>query len=103
MNININNSTSAIEEILSSVGNAVQEFNNGGDKNKFFRTILKAIQLFGIENFVKITKLSRVEIYDTLDGVSPSFENLSRILEAFGVKINLNFDKTSSQLKKFFR
>ena len=44
MNNSMNNSASTIAEILSSVKNAVQEFNNNGDKNKFFRTILKAVQ-----------------------------------------------------------
>ena len=97
----MNNSASTIAEILSSVKTAVQEFNNGGDKNKFFRTILQAVQLFGVENFAKIANLSRVEIYDTLDGVSPSFENLSRILEVFGIKINLTFDESASKIKKF--
>ena len=98
----MNNSASTIAEILSSVKNAVQEFNNnGGNKNKFFRTILQAVQLFGVENFAKIANLSRVEIYDTLDGVSPSFENLSRILEVFGIKINLTFDESASKIKNF--
>ena len=97
----MNNSASTIAEILSSVKNAVQEFNNNGDKNKFFRTILKAVQLFGVEDFAKLAQLNRVEIYDTLDGVSPSFENLSRILEVFGIKMALNFDESESKIKKF--
>ena len=99
----MNNSASTIAEILSSVKNAVQEFNNNGDKNKFFRTVLQAVQSIGIENFAKAANLSRVEIYDTLDGVSPSFENLSRILEVFGIKINLTFDESSSKINNFLK
>ena len=103
MNTNENNSTHTAEEILSSVKTAVQDFNNGGEKNAFFHAILQAVKWTGIENFVKMTKLSRVEIYDTLDGVSPSFDNLSRILAVFGVKINLTFDGSSSKINNFLK
>lgn len=90
-------------EILANVKNAVQDFNNGGKKSDFYNTILNAVNAVGIEHVVKATNLTRVEIYDTLDGVSPSFENLSRILEVFGVKITLNFNENAVQLKDFIR
>lgn len=97
----VDNNPHTAEEIISVVKNAVKEFNNGGDKNDFFRSILQAVKWAGVENFVKATRLSRVEIYDTLDGVNPSFEYLSRILEVFGIKINFSLDEQASQIKKF--
>ncbi len=98
MNTNENNSTHTAEEILSSVKTAVQEFNNGGEKIAFFHAILQAVKWTGVENFVKMTKLNRVEIYDTLDGVSPSFDNLSRILAVFGVRITFDFAEKNSSI-----
>ena len=95
------NNTLTAGEILSSVKTAVKNYNNGGDKSIFFNTILNAVKAVGVENVVKATKLTRVEIYDTLDGVNPSFDTLTRILAFFGVKINLTFIESACQIKNF--
>lgn len=94
------NNTLTAGKILSSVKTAVLNYNNGGDKSTFFNTILNAVKAVGVENVVKATKLNRVEIYDTLDGVNPSFEHLSSILAFFGVKITLTFDENTTQINK---
>ncbi len=93
------NKLNTVEEITSYVKNAVQEYNKTGNKDIFIQSILSAVKAVDIDNVVKITKLTRVEIYDTLDGVNPSFDTLTRILAVFGVKVNFTFDENASQIK----
>lgn len=93
------NKLNTVEEITSYVKNAVQEYNKTGNTAIFIQSILSAVKAVGIDNVVKMTKLTRVEIYDTLDGVNPSFDILTRILAVFGIKFNLTFDKNASQIK----
>jgi len=95
------NNTHTAQTILASVKTAVQNYNDGGDRAAFFGAILNAVKATGMGNIEKATKLSRVEIYDALDGVSPSFEHLSLILAFFGVKIRLNFIESASQIKDY--
>ena len=97
------NKTYTAEEITASVKNAVQNYNNSGDKNAFFTAILNAVKCVGVETFTKATKLSRVEIYDALDGVSPSSEHLSCILAVFGVKMTFAFNENDSQIKNLLK
>ena len=95
------NNTNTAASIIATVKQAVQNYNNGGDKSEFYSTVLNAINAVGIENVAKATGLKRVEIYDALDGVNPSFDHLSAILAFFGVKINLTFIESACQVKTY--
>ena len=92
------------EEIISYVKLAVKEFKKDGDRALFFYSLLRAVKWVGVSNFAKMTKLSRVCIYDTLDGTNqnPSLDTLSRILAVFGVKITFDFEEDKSSTKNLF-
>jgi len=95
------NNTHTATTIIASVKKAVQDYNEGGDESTFYSTILNAVNAVGIENVVKATNLKRVEIYDVLDGVNPSFEHLSLVLAFFGIKIRLNFIESTCKVKDY--
>ena len=92
------------EEIISYVKLPVKEFKKDGDRALFFYSLLRAVKWIGVSNFAKMTKLSRVCIYDTLDGTNqnPSLDTLSRILAVFGVKITFDFMEDKSSTKNLF-
>lgn len=93
------------EEIVSYVKLAVKEFKKDGNRALFFYSLLRAVKWVGVSNFAKITKLSRVCIYDTLDGTNqnPSIETLSRILAVFGVKITFDFTDEHTATKNLIK
>ena len=69
---------------------AVKEFKKDGDRELFFRCVLRAVKWLGVSKVSRQIGLSRVCIYDTLDGTNtnPSLDTLSRILGVFGIRIS---------------
>ena len=78
---------------------AVKDFKKDGNRELFFRSILQAVKWIGVSKVARKTGLSRVCIYDTLDGTNtnPSLDTLSRLLGVFGVRISFEMatEKTS--------
>ena len=68
---------------------AVKGFKKDGNRELFFSCILRAVKWLGVSKVSRQIGLSRVCIYDTLDGTNanPSLDTLSRILGVFGVRI----------------
>lgn len=87
------------EDTREFVRLAVKDFKKDGNRELFFRSILQAVKWIGVSKVARKTGLSRVCIYDTLDGTNtnPSLDTLSRLLGVFGVRISFEMatEKTS--------
>ncbi|WP_428041068.1 DNA-binding protein [Candidatus Avelusimicrobium fimicolum] len=87
------------EDAREFVRLAVKDFKKDGNRELFFRSILQAVKWIGVSKVARKTGLSRVCIYDTLDGTNtnPSLDTLSRLLGVFGVRISFEMatEKTS--------
>lgn len=77
------------EDAREFVKLAVKDFKKYGNRELFFSCILRAVKWLGVSKVSRQIGLSRVCIYDTLDGTNtnPSLDTLSRILGVFGVRI----------------
>ena len=77
------------EDAREFVKLAVKGFKKDGNLELFFSCILRAVKWLGVSKVSRQIGLSRVCIYDTLDGTNanPSLDTLSRILGVFGVRI----------------
>lgn len=77
------------EDARDFVKLAVKGFKKDGNRELFFSCILRAVKWLGVSKVSRQIGLSRVCIYDTLDGTNanPSLDILSRILGVFGVRI----------------
>mgnify|MGYP007119991190 FL=1 len=78
------------EDAREFVKLAVKGFKKDGNRELFFSCILRAVKWLGVSKVSRQIGLSRVCIYDTLDGANanPSLDALSRILGVFGVRIS---------------
>lgn len=87
------------EDAREFVRLAVKDFKKDENRELFFRSILQAVKWIGVSKVARKTGLSRVCIYDTLDGTNtnPSLDTLSRLLGVFGVRISFEMatEKTS--------
>lgn len=81
------------EDAREFVKLAVKGFKKDGNRELFFSCILRAVKWLGVSKVSRQIGLSRVCIYDTLDGTNanPSLDTLSRILGVFGVRIGFEF------------
>ncbi len=83
------------EEAREFVKLALKDYKKDGNQELFFHNLLRAVKWIGVSKVSRQTGLSRVCLYDTLDGSNPnpSLNTLTRILAVLGVKLSFELAK----------